>query len=72
MVSPLWNTLFWLVVGLFGLSNLITALMGTGPSTVFGVETSQTTVILWNTFLALSCFYFAYSGFTTYREQSEE
>jgi len=72
MVSPLWSTLFWLAVGLFGLSNFVTALMGTGPGTIFGVATSRTTVILWNAFLALSCFYFAYRGFAKYSEESDE
>lgn len=72
MVSPLWNTVFWIFVGLFGLSNFITAVLGSGPGTIFGMEASTTTVILWNAFLALSCFYFAYRSLPDRGERSAE
>ncbi|PCR88859.1 hypothetical protein [Natrinema ejinorense] len=72
MVSPLWNTVFWILVGLFGLSNLVTAILGTGSGTIFGMAASPTTVILWNAFLALSCFYFAYRSLPDRGERSTE
>jgi hypothetical protein len=63
MVSPLWNTVFWLFIGVFGLVNFFTALLGTNSGRIFGMAASPTAVLAWNALLAISCFYFAYRSF---------
>ena len=60
MVSRLWNTVFWLFIGVFGLVNFFTALLGSNSGRILGMETSPTAVLVWNALLAVSCFYFAY------------